>query len=99
MCCVAQIIYHGFCSTRDGEGSSASGGEQNHTHIVQRELSSVELLISQRSKVQRLKAEEANALAEEDYELAEQLSKQLEEMALVSEWNIADTGLKAVSQL
>ena len=56
----------------------------------------MELLIRQRSEVQRLKADEANALADEDYELAEQLSKQLEQIVLVSEWDSAKNGLNAV---
>ena len=81
-----------YVTIRDGEGA-----EQNHTQVIEHELSSVELLIKQRSEVQKLRAEEAKALTDEDYELAEQLSKKLEQIDLVSEWNIAETGLNAVS--
>lgn len=86
------LCYHYCVTIRDGEGA-----EQNHTQVIEHELSSVELLIKQRSEVQKLRAEEAKALTDEDYELAEQLSKKLEQIDLVSEWNIAETGLNAVS--
>ena len=65
---------------------------------MERQLSSVEQLISQRVEIQRLKEEEAKALSDEDYVRAEQLSKKLEQMVLLSEWKIAGNGLNAVSQ-
>lgn len=71
--------------------------KKDYSQVIERELSSAELLIKRRVEMQRLKAEEAKALTDEDYDLAEQLSKQLEQMALLSEWNIAESGLKAVS--
>ena len=64
---------------------------------MEHELTSIESLIKQRSEVQRLKSDEAKALAEEDYELAEQLNRELEKMALTSEWKIVENGLQAVS--
>ena len=79
------------------EGETSNEREQSHTNVVEKELSSLERLIRQRSEVQRLKVDEAKALADEDYELAEQLSKQFEQIALVSEWDSAENGLKAVS--
>ena len=81
-------------SYRDGGG--VSGREHSHAEVIEQELSLIELLIKQRSEVHRLKADEAKALADEDYDLAEQLSKQLEQMALVSEWDMAKNGLRAV---
>lgn len=64
---------------------------------MERQLNSVEQLINQRVEIQRLKEEEAKALSDEDYELAEQLSKKLEQMTLLSEWDIAGNGLNTVS--
>ena len=79
------------------EGGASNGKEQSHSDVIEKELSSLELLIRQRSEVQRLKEDETKALADEDYELAEQLSKQLERITLVSEWDSAENGLKTVS--
>ena len=80
------------------DGSAHGEGEKSHGKIMEYQLSSVEQLISQRVEIQRLKEEEAKALNDEDYELAEQLSKKLEQMALLSEWDIAGNGLNAVSE-
>ena len=64
---------------------------------MEHELASIESLIKQRSEVQRLKSDEAKALAEEDYELAEKLNRELEKMTVTSEWRIVENGLQAVS--
>ena len=81
---------------RDGGGHGE--GEKSHTAIMEHQLSSVEQLISQRIDIQRLREEEANALKEENYEAAEQLNKKLEEMTVLSEWDIAGKGLNTVSK-
>ena len=64
---------------------------------MEHHLSSVEQLVSQRIDIRRLREEAENALKEENYEAAEQLNKKLEEMTILSEWDIAERGLSTVS--
>ena len=80
---------------RDGAGGGE--GEKSHTATMERQLNSVEQLVSQRTDIRRLREEEENALKEENYEAAEQLNKKLEEMTVLSEWDIAGRGLSTVS--
>ena len=91
----AHLCHHvDCCVLRDGD---VDNGKESHAHIVDQELASIESLIKQRSEVQKLKSDEAQALAEEDYELAEELSRQLERRELLSEWTVVSKGLGAVS--
>jgi cysteinyl-tRNA synthetase len=81
---------------RDGVGGGE--GEKSHTATMEHQLSSVEQLVSQRVDIRRLREEEENALKEENYEAADQLNKKLEEMTVLSEWDIAGRGLSTVSR-
>ena len=78
-------------------GSGCEEGEKSHAAIMEHQLSSVEQLVSQRIDIRRLREEEAKALKEENYEAAELLNKKLEEMTILSEWDIAGNGLNTVS--
>ena len=85
-----------ICTYRDGSGYGE--GEKSHAAIMEHQLSSVEQLVSQRVDIQRLREEEAMALKEENYEAAELLNKKLEQMTILSEWDIAGNGLSTVSE-
>lgn len=89
-------ILHKFLMYREGGGCGE--GEKSHSAIMEHELGSVEQLVGQRTDIRRLRDEEANALMEENYEEAEILNKKLEEMTVLSEWDIAGKGLGTVSE-
>ena len=93
MCPLSEVLFR--IMFRDG--GVHGEGEEGQSAIIECQLRSVEQLITQRVEIQRLKVEEAKALNDEDYELSEQLSKKLEQMTLLSEWDIAENGLNAVS--
>ena len=79
-----------------------------HTHRGSQSLEEVrstvnETLSSARGQVEKrkllavLRSQQAQALTEEDYELAEQINQRLEETKLTQEHEIAISALKAVS--
>jgi len=64
---------------------------------VHEAISGARAQVEKRNLVAELRGQQNKALAEEDYESAEQINQRLEDTKLMQEHQIADTALKAVS--